>query len=240
VPLNQVLLLPPFLTPLLTNAAAELLPLPLGAPVTREVVQRAARLAEAHPEGTLACVHARLALAHAEQHRPGTGQDDRTYTELLREAASAYEAAARRPGLLPVRLPALEKVIHIETLLGAPERARPDAAMRARAVAHVRERLAQAPPVQQAEMWEVFWTAATNAGEHDVARQVLGAWERQRPDDVRLMRCRAYTEFSTGAYGPAARAAREALAKGPADPLLKRVLAQSLERHRAEAKEPAP
>jgi hypothetical protein len=63
-----------------------------------------------------------------------------------------------------------------------------------------------------------FLAGIASAGrDPDLARWIVGAWERQAPQDVNAWRARAQVELRAGAYGPAPRAADKVLAVKPDD-----------------------
>jgi predicted Zn-dependent protease len=88
--------------------------------------------------------------------------------------------------------------------------------MHTRAEANIRQLLVDGKlsPNQWARLAEL---ALTNLGDHDLARQLATAGERQAPRDIRFDRLRAQIELAAGAYHPALEAASKVLARSPKD-----------------------
>jgi serine/threonine protein kinase/tetratricopeptide (TPR) repeat protein len=147
--------------------------------------------------------------------------------DRLAEAKEAYLNAHEKPSPFPVKIPALVNVVYCEGLLakqGAPP-LRP--ALRKKTLETLRQfiRLYDVPPEDASNLVNI----ALAFGELDLARSVVGSWERQKPDVPDVLRTRALVELRSGAYERAIEAAERALLKEPKDKLAARYRSQAQE-----------
>jgi serine/threonine-protein kinase len=133
----------------------------------------------------------------------------------LTEAEEAYRNAVEKPSPFPLEKPALVKLISIQFLLTkqAGEQRRP--ALQKKTLENLRQfiRRYDVPPD---DAWRLIIVALAFA-EVDLARSILGSWERQKPDDLKALRTRALVELRGGAYERAIEAADKVLRMKPTD-----------------------
>jgi hypothetical protein len=213
---------------------------PISAAMTASFVagpvdELAAQLEEVvahHPEGVAYFLHATANVARASKEKGAA------MLPFLRKAELSFRRATDGPSSLPAfrRLARLWGT-YSQALLARPDArlAPADAEMRTLALANVRRLLADGglSPDWLANFTEL---ALTRLEDHDLARLLAAAGERQAPRDIRFVRLRAQVELAAGAFHPALEAAGKVLARLPKDVEALRVRKEALEKLR----EPPP
>jgi hypothetical protein len=166
-----------------------------------------------HPEGVAYFLHATGNIARASQQK-GTAM-----LPYLRKAELSFRRAMDGPCTVPAfRRPARFWGTYTQAILAKfhPKIGPPDPEMRMLALGNMRRLLADGglSPAQWAELAKM---ALTTLEDHDLARMLAAAVERQAPGDIRFIRLRAQIELAAGAYHPALEAADKVLAKSPKD-----------------------
>jgi tetratricopeptide (TPR) repeat protein/predicted Ser/Thr protein kinase len=146
-------------------------------------IEEIAGIVRANPQGLLYVLHGMILV-----------QNDR-----WAEAEAVFLAAARAPSIVPVRTGALFWACACESTLAQKAPPRVAAALRARALRNAREcvLLGDLGPFETEQLSRL----ALNQKDLDLARALLGEWERQAPRDLKVLRRRAKLELLAGAYG---------------------------------------
>jgi tetratricopeptide (TPR) repeat protein len=189
-----------------------------------------------HPEGVAYFLHATANVARA------TRQKGAAMLPFLRKAESSFRRAADGPCTIPAfRRLARFWGTYSQAILANPDpkRAPPDPEMRARALGNMRRLLADGglSPDWWANLTEL---ALTRLEDHDLARLLAAAGERQAPKDIRFVRWRAQIELAAGAHRRALEAADKVLARMPKDSDALRVRKEALDRLREPPPPPSP
>src|SRR5262249_22931488 len=147
--------------------------------------------------------------------------------DLLAEAEQAFLNAFEKSSPFPLKTSALVNVIYCQGLLARQGAPRQQPALRKKTLETMRQFIRMYDVPQEDAMNLV--NIALVFGELDLARSVVGGWERQKPDDLHVLRSRALVELRWGAYERAIEAADKVLLKEPKDKLAARVRSQALE-----------
>jgi hypothetical protein len=137
------------------------------------------------------------------------------------EAEQALTGALETPSLFrSVRLFALLEATACERNLAAGRPPQP--AMRARAVEHLRELVWE---VLRLDRMGAYWGTLTSVlalqlKEFELARFILGEWEKRAPNDLALLEIRLQVECGSGEYSRAVDVADQILKGKPRDPSL--------------------
>jgi tetratricopeptide (TPR) repeat protein len=172
------------------------------------------RVTDDHPEAVLRGVQATFLMMWANT----AAANSREYVKRVREAAGAFERAAQSPGLVDVRRQVLEGALLMRALLASPSAARPDRASARLSVDHLRQLLLLGP--LPAGRLAVYTQIAQNAGDVNLAREILARWQRVAPNAPELAVRRAEVEYQAGNYSEAFRLAT-AILKRRKDPNVK-------------------
>jgi tetratricopeptide (TPR) repeat protein len=197
---------------------------------TDETMRDLERLVGIHPEGNLCYLYAAALLVRTHQLNQKESHADAKIGRWT-EARRAFLRALDTPSIVPVRALTLDGLIAVELVLGVNEPR--DSAMLAQAVQHVRERLTHGP-IRAPAVASICFLAALEAKEYDLARLLMADWERLAPHDPALAYRRAQLELRAGAYGPAVKAARQALERDPTNAAVEKLLREANEKLRAE------
>jgi tetratricopeptide (TPR) repeat protein len=174
------------------------------------------RVVQIHREGTLYYIYASMLLIRGR----------------FEEAVEPYRLAVETPSLLPIQRLALDGAIMMEGWVGSPIREKPNLDMRRRAADHLRQRIESGPI--RANYFMPFCKVAVYADDVELARRVLGQWQKQTPSDVEYLKFRATVELKAGAYGQAITAANRVLDAQPKDLEASQLLKEALEKYRQE------
>jgi hypothetical protein len=154
------------------------------------------------------------------------------------ESEAAFRRAAETPSIADVRRAALSQAAIATYFLATAEGKDRDPKARERFRATLREVSALGdPPASEASNLAML---AVKMGEHELARPLLSAWERQAPSDLEARSWRATLEFRTGAFARAVRAADQVLKQKPDHVKAREVRAASLAQLLKEAKALGP
>jgi tetratricopeptide (TPR) repeat protein len=150
-----------------------------------------------------------------EQRHPGEGAKS---MPLLRTQAGLFQLAADSPTMLP-------KAAKLARFLAAKsqfELAANDVhdALSARVACLRQVRRALEVGGLSAAECGAYFKFALELGDHDLTRQLLGAWEQQSSDASHLLRHRIQLDVAVGAYGGALRHIEQLLEQAPGDPWL--------------------
>jgi Flp pilus assembly protein TadD len=137
-------------------------------------------------------------------------------SDRFAEAEQVFHEAAQRPSFVPIRRAALFAAASCELILARREADQIAASqLRERALGTARQ--LYEPGHCSPEIAALITKVAIEAGDLDLARTAINAWERQAPGDLRALRRRMTVEFRSEAYGPAVAAAERVLARQPHD-----------------------
>jgi hypothetical protein len=167
----------------------------------------------AFPEGTLKMYYATrwFELADAEEVKHGWTAKAR---DLMAKAGAAYEDAVAYPGIVADSTFALECAARCYFLAGrpfGPDRGRPDLLTKVAEI--VTRRLKTDPPPKTEEQFRVLALHANQTAAPDLARAVLARWVQTFPNPNKdYYVYRAVAEVRGEAFGPALKAAEQALA----------------------------
>jgi tetratricopeptide (TPR) repeat protein len=180
------------------------------------------RLVEIHPEGSLCYLYAAALLIQSQQVETRTEDVDAKKSHL-EKTRNAFLRALDAPSIIPVRPLVLDGLIATELLIGMTNRSNRDSAMLADGVRHIRERLTLGP-FREPSVVAICFRVALEANELALARFLMSDWERLAPKDKMIAYRRAQLELRAGAFGPAVKAAQQAVARDPANEDAKRLL----------------
>lgn len=159
----------------------------------KDAIAAMERAVQIHPEGTLYYI---LSLV--------------LFTDYQMEQAEGIAIkAAELDGILPIRARALYVAATAEAYLGSPKIAKPDLEKRKRSVVTLRKVLQYG--TLRPDQYEIGVKLARNAGELDLARNLLAEWERKWPNDAMPLFIRAEAEWNAGNYLAACLAAQKVL-----------------------------
>jgi tetratricopeptide (TPR) repeat protein len=190
------------------------------------VVEKLARFSELDQDGLSRWLYANALLSRAMKQYSSVGQADDLFVCLMKEARGAYLRAKDTPTNLPLRNPILDGLIMTEAMLAFPKQGKRDAEIGKQAVQHIRERLASGP-ICHPNLLGPFAKCAFKAGEVELARFLLTDCERLDRKHPTIIGLRARIEFDAGAFGPAAKAAEQALALDPDNAEIQQILRES-------------
>jgi hypothetical protein len=186
-------------------------------------IKELSRALGAHPEGTVYVLYGQLLMGE----------------KRWAEAEEAFLTAAETPSIVPMRRTALYHAALCAAIHGRINRRDWDPVVLARALRHTRALLALGDV--RPDQAEFLVQIALRTGQIDLARAIVGMWERQAPRDLEGVRWRVKVELAGGAYGRAIEAADCVLSVVPQDPVALRHRAEAIAGAREEARRlPSP
>ena len=131
----------------------------------------------------------------------------------FQEAEPLLLRAAQTPCLAPIQRYALYCAVAAEWQMVRAAGQRPELELRAKAMNNIRKitAMGEVPPAQASLLWNI----AGQGRQLDLARSIIGDWERQAPHDIEAKVARATIERVGGAYLRALELLDEVLKKDP-------------------------
>jgi tetratricopeptide (TPR) repeat protein len=159
-----------------------------------------------HPEALVPA----FAGIYLETRQPTNGPKS---IPLLQIQADLFQLAADSHSLLPgLDLTARYLAAKTESELAQAGQTNA-AAARLASLANIR-RAATSAGASVAEL-RAYFDLAFKLGDYDLARELIGRWERGQPDDPRALRSRIQLEMAAGAFSPALKLIDQELARNP-------------------------
>jgi predicted Ser/Thr protein kinase/tetratricopeptide (TPR) repeat protein len=193
----------------------------------QEAIKELTEAVKIHPEGTLYYL---LAITHFNIAAEGAKLAPESFVEAEKAATRAIEG----PSLLPIRRGAIFLAATCQGLLGSTRQAKPDLEMRKNAVANIHA-LMGLGPIRPLE-FEIATKIANMAGDVDLTRTLLAAWEPIEPTNASVVKIRYDVELKSKNFGRAVEASADGMRLFPKDPAWRERHTQALEGLRQQLK----